>query len=176
MAKYQASQYFCIYHWIRPAAQNSKIFNLNQWSSDNKHYLPYGEILLGFPYAFWDFVVMFQIFNITVITMCIRHSYWSFRICMGILHRGPFSSGGVAVVGRGAPQLHQLGDKWARPPRGAELRLRLPTGTLCWRLQMGQSQGHAGNIAVYMRKRSHLINLLGQYCLFYFSDMWGQCL
>lgn len=127
-------------------------------------------------YAFWDFVVMFQIFNIAVITMCIRHGYWSFRICMGILHRGPFSSGGVAVVGRGAPQLHQLGDKWARPPRGAELRLRLPTGTLCWRLQMGQSQGYAGNIAVYMRKRSHLINLLGQYCLFYFSDMWGQCL
>lgn len=118
---------------------------------------------------------MFQIFNITVITMCIRHSYWSFRICMGILHRGPFSSGGVAVVGRGAPQLHQLGDKWARPPRRAELRLRLPTGTLCWRLQMGQSQGHAGNIAVYMRKRSHLINLLGQYCLFYVSVMWDQC-
>lgn len=108
--------------------------------------------------------------------MCIRHSYWSFRICMGILHRGPFSSGGVAVVGRGAPQLHQLGDKWARPPRGAELRLRLPTGTLCWRLQMGQSQGHAGNIAVYMRKRSHLINLLGQYCLFYVSVMRDQCL
>lgn len=108
--------------------------------------------------------------------MCIRHSYWSFRICMGILHRGPFSSGGVAVVGRGAPQLHQLGDKWARPPRRAELRLRLPTGTLCWRLQMGQSQGHAGNIAVYMRKRSHLINLLGQYCLFYVSVMRDQCL
>lgn len=69
---------------------------------------------------------------------------------MGILHRGPFSSGGVAVVGWGAPQLYQLGDKRARSPRGAELRLHLPTGPLCRRLQMGQSQGHAGNIAVYM--------------------------